>query len=104
MCFGAAALSCEQRRSFADRCQPADLVPHFHGKGALVIVGSIQDGIMNDPSTLYVKAMLDGVASVALASSLGLGVVFDDLLYPGRRRGLGKSGYFLTSLGCWRKI
>ncbi len=44
--------------------------------GAMMIVGSIQDGTIGDPSTLYVKALLDGVASVALASSLGIGVAF----------------------------
>lgn len=44
--------------------------------GAMMIVGSIQDGTMGDPGTLYVKALLDGVASIALASSLGLGVAF----------------------------
>lgn len=44
--------------------------------GAMMIVGSIQDGTVGDPSTLYVKALLDGVASIALASSLGVGVAF----------------------------
>lgn len=47
--------------------------------GAMMIVGSIQDGTVGDPSTLYVKALLDGVASVALASSLGIGVAFSAL-------------------------
>ncbi|MEW6486902.1 MAG: DUF554 domain-containing protein [Thermodesulfobacteriota bacterium] len=44
--------------------------------GAMMIVGSIQDGTVGDPSTLYVKSLLDGVASVALGSSLGIGVAF----------------------------
>lgn len=44
--------------------------------GAMMIVGSIQDGTIGDPTTLYVKSLLDGVASVALASSLGIGVAF----------------------------
>ena len=44
--------------------------------GAMMIVGSIQDGTIGDPSTLYVKAILDGAASVVLASSLGVGVAF----------------------------
>lgn len=44
--------------------------------GAMMVVGSIQDGTIGDPNTLYVKALLDGVASVALASSLGVGVAF----------------------------
>lgn len=47
--------------------------------GAMVIVGSIRDGTVGDPSILYIKALLDGVASVAFASSLGLGVAFSAL-------------------------
>lgn len=47
--------------------------------GAMMIVGSIQDGVSGDPSLLYVKSLLDGVASVALASSLGVGVAFSAL-------------------------
>jgi uncharacterized protein len=41
--------------------------------GAMTVLGSIQDGL-GDPSTLYLKATLDGVASIALASTLGVGV------------------------------
>jgi uncharacterized membrane protein YqgA involved in biofilm formation len=41
--------------------------------GAMTIVGSLQDGL-GDPSILYVKALLDGIASIALASTLGIGV------------------------------
>ena len=44
--------------------------------GAMVIVGSIQDGTTGNATTLYVKAMLDGVASIAFASTLGIGVAF----------------------------
>lgn len=44
--------------------------------GAMVIVGSIQDGTTGNATTLYVKAMLDGVASAAFASTLGIGVIF----------------------------
>ncbi|MCB1797228.1 MAG: DUF554 domain-containing protein, partial [Candidatus Competibacteraceae bacterium] len=47
--------------------------------GAMTIVGSIQDGTIGDPSVLLVKSLLDGVASVALASSLGIGVMFSAL-------------------------
>ncbi|HRR42349.1 MAG TPA: DUF554 domain-containing protein [Syntrophales bacterium] len=47
--------------------------------GAMVIVGSIRDGTVGDPSILYIKALLDGVASVAFASSLGLGEAFSAL-------------------------
>ena len=44
--------------------------------GAMVIVGSIQDGTVGDSTTLLVKSLLDGTFSVALASSLGIGVAF----------------------------
>ena len=47
--------------------------------GAMVIVGSIRDGTVGDPSILYVKSLLDGVASIAFASSLGVGVAFSAL-------------------------
>ena len=47
--------------------------------GAMTIVGSIQDGTVGDPSVLLIKSLLDGVASVALASSLGIGVMFSAL-------------------------
>ena len=47
--------------------------------GAMVIVGSIRDGTVGDPSILYIKSLLDGVASIAFASSLGMGVAFSAL-------------------------
>jgi len=47
--------------------------------GAMVIIGSIRDGTVGDPSVLYVKSLLDGVASIAFASSLGIGVAFSAL-------------------------
>jgi uncharacterized membrane protein YqgA involved in biofilm formation len=42
--------------------------------GAMAVVGSIQDGLTGDATTLYVKSILDGVMSVVLASTLGAGV------------------------------
>jgi uncharacterized membrane protein YqgA involved in biofilm formation len=44
--------------------------------GAMVIIGCIQDGTAGNPDTLYLKSMLDGVSSIALASTLGIGVAF----------------------------
>jgi len=44
--------------------------------GAMMIVGSIQDGTSGDANTLYIKSLLDGVASIALSSTLGIGVAF----------------------------
>ncbi len=47
--------------------------------GVLVIIGPIQDGTVGDASTLYIKSLLDGFASMALASTLGVGVAFSAL-------------------------
>lgn len=44
--------------------------------GAMVIIGCIQDGTTGNADTLYLKSMLDGVSSIALASTLGIGVAF----------------------------
>lgn len=41
--------------------------------GAMTVLGSLQDGL-GDPSLLFLKALLDGVASIALATTLGAGV------------------------------
>lgn len=44
--------------------------------GAMAIVGALQDGLTGDHSTLFAKALLDGVSAVVFASSLGVGVAF----------------------------
>lgn len=44
--------------------------------GAMAIVGAIQDGISNDPSTLIVKAVLDFIIIAVMASSMGKGCTF----------------------------
>ena len=44
--------------------------------GAMAIVGSIQDGVMGDWSTLVVKAVLDFVIVLVMASSMGKGCAF----------------------------
>lgn len=41
--------------------------------GAMTILGSIESGLGN-PSLLYLKSLLDGIASIALATSFGAGV------------------------------
>ncbi|MBI4608540.1 MAG: DUF554 domain-containing protein [Candidatus Rokubacteria bacterium] len=47
--------------------------------GPMTIVGSIQEGLNGDAAVLYAKSMLDGAASIAFASSLGVGVLFSAL-------------------------
>ncbi|MHB1322919.1 MAG: DUF554 domain-containing protein [Coriobacteriia bacterium] len=41
--------------------------------GAMTVLGSLQDGLGN-PTLLYLKSLLDGIASIALATTLGAGV------------------------------
>ncbi|WP_202320728.1 DUF554 domain-containing protein [Archaeoglobus neptunius] len=47
--------------------------------GPMAILGPIQEGLTGDISILLAKSMLDGIASIALASALGAGVVFSSL-------------------------
>jgi len=54
--------------------------------GAMAIMGSIQDGLNNDPSILFTKSLLDGITSIAFAASTGIGVAFSVipiLIYQG---------------------
>jgi uncharacterized protein len=54
--------------------------------GPMAILGSIQDGLSGDYNLLAVKSVLDGFASLAFASTLGVGVLFSvvpTLLYQG---------------------
>ena len=54
--------------------------------GPLAVLGAIQDGLAGDYDTLATKALLDGFAAIALASSLGVGVGFSAasvLVYQG---------------------
>ncbi len=47
--------------------------------GAMAIVGSIQDGISGDYTTLALKGAIDAVCICAMAASMGKGVVFSAL-------------------------
>ncbi|MBP3327759.1 MAG: DUF554 domain-containing protein [Clostridia bacterium] len=54
--------------------------------GAMAIVGSLQDGLTGDHSTLFVKAALDFPIILIFASTLGIGAVFSAIplgLYQG---------------------
>lgn len=44
--------------------------------GPMTVLGSIRDGMVGDYSLLAIKSLLDGFSSLALASSLGIGVLF----------------------------
>jgi len=43
--------------------------------GPLTLVGCLEDGAHGNPSWLYIKALLDGFCALALASTLGWGVL-----------------------------
>jgi uncharacterized protein len=47
--------------------------------GPMAILGSIQDGLTGNFNTLAIKSILDGFASLAFASTLGVGVLFSCL-------------------------
>ncbi len=47
--------------------------------GPMTILGAIQDGLSGDYRLLAVKAVMDGFAALAFASSLGIGVLFSAL-------------------------
>jgi uncharacterized membrane protein YqgA involved in biofilm formation len=54
--------------------------------GPIAILGSIQAGLTGDTNLLVIKSVLDGFASMAFASTLGVGVLFSAamiLVYQG---------------------
>ncbi|MDM8537641.1 DUF554 domain-containing protein, partial [Desulfobacterales bacterium HSG17] len=44
--------------------------------GSMAIVGSMESGLTGNHQTLFAKSVLDGVASIVFASSMGIGVIF----------------------------
>jgi uncharacterized membrane protein YqgA involved in biofilm formation len=48
--------------------------------GPMTILGSIQDGLTGNYELLAVKSVLDGFASLAFSSTLGVGVLFSTLV------------------------
>lgn len=68
--------------------------------GAMAIVGSLQDGLSGDMTTLIIKSTLDFITALILASTLGIGVIFSAfsvLIYQGAITLLASSlNYILT--------
>ncbi len=44
--------------------------------GPMTILGCVQDGLYGNHELLFAKSMLDGISSLALASAMGVGVIF----------------------------
>ncbi|SKC85153.1 DUF554 domain-containing protein [Maledivibacter halophilus] len=54
--------------------------------GSMAIIGALESGLANNHQTLFAKSVLDGISSIAFASSLGVGVLFSAIpvfLYQG---------------------
>lgn len=54
--------------------------------GPMAILGSLDDGIRQDPSLLITKGILDGTVSIPMAATLGIGILFSAfsvLVYQG---------------------
>ena len=47
--------------------------------GAMTIVGSLESGINGDNMTIYSKAVIDCIAAITLASTLGFGVMLSSV-------------------------
>lgn len=44
--------------------------------GSMTILGAIEEGLGGKPELYYIKSIMDGISSIALASGLGIGVLF----------------------------
>ncbi|WP_199902964.1 DUF554 domain-containing protein [Trichococcus paludicola] len=54
--------------------------------GAMAIVGALQSGLTGNHDTLFAKSLIDGIAAIVMASSLGIGVLLSAgliLIYEG---------------------
>lgn len=63
--------------------------------GPLSIIGSLADGLGQGSEQLVVKAVMDGFASIAFASSLGIGVIFSVIPLVIYQGGLTLVGFWL---------
>ncbi|MBM4457861.1 MAG: DUF554 domain-containing protein [Chloroflexi bacterium] len=66
--------------------------------GPMTIVGSIQDGLMGDHTLLVIKSVLDGFAGMALAASLGAGVILSAVTVFGYQGGLSLLAMLLGAM------
>jgi uncharacterized membrane protein YqgA involved in biofilm formation len=66
--------------------------------GPMAILGSIQDGLYGDYNLLAIKSVLDGFASIAFASTLGVGVLFSALILLVYQGGISLMAGALNSL------
>jgi hypothetical protein len=80
-------------RSFAEGFLTASVI---FCVGPLTLVGCLQNGAHGDPGYLYIKSLLDGFCSLALASSLGWGVLASVVTVLGFQGGLSILAYWFA--------
>ena len=66
--------------------------------GPLTILGSIADGLTGDVQLLAIKSLLDGVASVAFAATLGAGVALSALTVLIVQGGIAAAAFLLRDV------
>ena len=66
--------------------------------GAMTIVGSLQSGLAGDHTTLFIKSLLDFVAAIIFASSMGVGVLFAAVFVFVYQGLIAFSSYWIASL------
>jgi uncharacterized membrane protein YqgA involved in biofilm formation len=66
--------------------------------GPMTILGALQDGLTGDYQLLAIKAVLDGFASLALASTFGLGVIFSVLVVLVYQGGISLAAGFFQDI------
>lgn len=67
--------------------------------GPMTILGCLQAGLEDNPELLFVKSLMDGVSSIILCSTLGIGVMFSAvavLIIQGSLTLLAQQLHFLT--------
>ncbi|MBE6053599.1 MAG: DUF554 domain-containing protein [Clostridium sartagoforme] len=65
--------------------------------GAMAIVGSLESGLNNNNSTLYVKSVLDGISSIIFTSTLGIGVMLSSIVVFIYQGSIALAANFLSS-------
>lgn len=83
---GCAALECrigDNAKGFSSGFIAASLI---YCTGSMAVLGSFEEGLGGYPSLLLAKGLIDGLTSIAIAASLGFGVIFASIpvfLYQG---------------------
>ncbi len=64
--------------------------------GPLTLLGCLENGLNGDPHLLMIKSLLDAFCSMALAASLGIGVLFSVLTVIGFQGSMSIAAYYIA--------